>query len=112
MLVCRRTRPDYLAGMWEFPGGKVEPGEDDRACLARELHEELGIEAEVGDHVETELHHYEAISVELVAYEARWIAGELRLQAEHDQFRWVAPEELLSLSLAPADIPIAAALVG
>ena len=84
ILLCRRTRPDYLAGKWEFPGGKIEVGETVEACLARELEEELGIQGKVGPHVATHVHHYEALSVELIAHEVVWTGGELCLQAEHD----------------------------
>lgn len=112
VLVCRRTRPDYLAGKWEFPGGKVEAGESVEACLARELEEELGIQGQVGRHVATHVHHYEALSLELIAHEVTWTSGELRLMAEHDAAEWVAPEALLSMDLAPADVPIARAVVG
>ncbi len=112
VLLCRRTRPDYLAGKWEFPGGKIEPGESVAACLERELLEELGIRGRVGAHVATVVHHYEALSLELIAHEVAWIEGELRLLAEHDAARWVLPGELDAWDLAAADRPIAQALVG
>lgn len=110
VLLCRRTRPAYLAGKWEFPGGKVEAGESPAACLSRELTEELGIEAEVGDHITTHVHHYEALSVELIAFEVTFGGGELRLSDTHDRASWVAPAELLDWDLAPADVPIARAV--
>jgi 8-oxo-dGTP diphosphatase len=111
VLLCRRTRPDYLAGKWEFPGGKIEAGESVEACLARELEEELGIQGEVGAHVATHVHHYEALSLELIAHEVTWTGGELRLQAEHDAAEWVRPDQLLEHDLAPADVPIARAVL-
>jgi 8-oxo-dGTP diphosphatase len=112
VLVCRRTRPAYLAGKWEFPGGKIEAGESPEACLVRELAEELGIEGVVGRQVARVVHHYEALSLELIAFEVEWTGGELRLLAEHDAARWVEVEELADLDLAAADLPIAAALAG
>ena len=60
----------------------------------------------------THVHHYEALSLELIAHEVTWTSGELRLMAEHDAAEWLAPEALLSMDLAPADVPIARAVVG
>ncbi len=107
LLLCRRTRPDYLAGKWEFPGGKIEPGESAEACLARELGEELGIQAAIGELMGRFVHHYEALVVELHAFHATWTGGELRLEDGHDAHEWVTPSKLLEWDLAPADIPIA-----
>lgn len=111
VLLARRKPGGPLAGYWEFPGGKLEPGESPEACLARELHEELGIEGRVGAFVASHRHEYAHATVELLAYEVEWIAGELA-PVDHDALEWVLPEELLRFELAPADVPIARVVGG
>jgi 8-oxo-dGTP diphosphatase len=59
VLLSRRKEGSHLAGMWEFPGGKAEPGEDPRAALRRELEEELGIQARIGEIVDVAFHRYD-----------------------------------------------------
>jgi 8-oxo-dGTP diphosphatase len=71
VLLTQRKRGTHLEGLWEFPGGKVEDGEDPRDALARELREELGIDVEVGDIVDVTFHRYESKAVLLLFYEAR-----------------------------------------
>ncbi len=110
ILLARRPEGDHLAGFWEFPGGKIEPGETPEECLARELKEEFGLNAEVGDFVASSRFDYGEREIELLAYEVELEAGEWILTS-HDEARWVAAEDLLSFALAPADIPIAEALV-
>lgn len=109
LLIARRVAPDWLAGAWEFPGGKIERGESPEDCLARELSEELALEVRVGALLCRTTHRYPALTVELHAYLARWISGEPR-PVDHDAVEWVRPAELDDYSLAPADLPIAARL--
>ncbi|MEE8468167.1 MAG: (deoxy)nucleoside triphosphate pyrophosphohydrolase [Planctomycetota bacterium] len=109
VLLARRTRPPWLAGKWEFPGGKIEPGESSETCLARELVEELGIQVEVGPHFMNTVHAYPELTLELVVHEVLLVSGE-PTPREHDRLAWVPPEELESYDLAPADLPIAARL--
>ena len=109
VLLARRTGPSWLAGKWEFPGGKVQAGEDPRASLARELREELGIECRVGEHLLTTTHAYPELEVEIAVYRAEHLGGEL-VPVEHDRVAWVALEALTDYDLAPADRPIAAAV--
>lgn len=109
VLLARRTRPPWLAGKWEFPGGKIEPGESSETCLARELAEELGIQVEVGPHFMNTVHAYPELTLELVVHEVLLVSGE-PTPHEHDRLAWVPPEELESYDLAPADLPIAARL--
>ena len=110
ILIARRTRPEWLAGAWEFPGGKIEDGESPQDCLARELREELGLEVEVGALICRTTHRYPQLLVELHAYIARWDSGEPK-PVEHDAVEWVLPGELDRYSLAPADLPIAERLL-
>lgn len=109
IFIARRAPDRRLAGEWEFPGGKIEPGETPEHSLARELAEELGIEAAIGAHVATSLYDDGQLAVELIAYEARILVGE-PVPVDHDAVAWVRPAELLAYPLAQADVPIAHAL--
>lgn len=109
VLLARRTRPRWLAGKWEFPGGKIEPGESPETCLARELAEELGIQVEVAAHFMNTVHVYPELTVELVVHEVRLVSGQ-PTPHDHDRLAWVRPEQLQSYDLVPADLPIAARL--
>jgi 8-oxo-dGTP diphosphatase len=104
VLAARRTRPDRLAGGWEFPGGKVEPGEDERAALARECLEELSVRLQVGDR----LGAVRDGDVDLVLYAATVVAGEPTADTDHDALAWLAADELHH----PAWLPIDRALLG
>ena len=110
VLIARRGPGSALAGYWEFPGGKLEPGEGAKECLARELREELGIECEVGDHLVTHEHAYDHITIEMRSYAVRHVAGEL-VNQEHSELAWVEPNRLLEYDLAPADLPTVEAIL-
>lgn len=105
LLACQRSASQFPPNAWEFPGGKVEPGESDEAALARELAEELGIRVVVGGHVGTNVHHYGTKAIELVAYAASIEVGE-PVAHEHQAVRWIGLDELRELDWAPADIPL------
>jgi 8-oxo-dGTP diphosphatase len=109
VLLARRKQGDSHQGFWEFPGGAVEPGETIEACLARELKEELGVDARVGEEIARNEHRSARGGMDLVALRAHVESDEFRLSA-HDAVEWVAPRDLERYKLAPADIPIAAAL--
>ncbi|MCT1591121.1 (deoxy)nucleoside triphosphate pyrophosphohydrolase [Kocuria palustris] len=104
VLAARRSEQMSLPGMWEFPGGKIEPGETPEEALARELVEELQCTAEIGEHVETTVYEYERITVSLATYYCTLREGTPRL-TEHSEIRWVPAVELRELNWAPADIP-------
>lgn len=102
-LACRRAPHKSLAGLWEFPGGKVEPGEQDDQALAREILEELGIEILVGDYLATSINRAGDLDIELVAYRVSLIGPEPESSSDHDEFCWLSPAQLTSVEWAPAD---------
>lgn len=93
-----------LSGFWEFPGGKIEPGESAQEALAREMREELLCTVSVGELVETTAHEYDFGVVTLTTFYATLIDGEPRL-TEHSEIRWIPVAELRSVEWAPADVP-------
>jgi 8-oxo-dGTP diphosphatase len=107
VLGARRSAPADLAGMWEFPGGKVEPGESDEAALVRECREELGIEISVGRLVGiAEI----GPGVVLRLYLAEHLLGFPEAMQDHDLTQWLLPSELASVPWLPADEPLLPAL--
>jgi 8-oxo-dGTP diphosphatase len=107
VLASRRTQPAHLAGLWEFPGGKVEEGESDIEALVRELDEELGCEARVGERVGPEV--LIGDTAVLRVYLATLVAGEPQL-VDHDAHRWLSVEELDDVPWIPIDAPVVGAL--
>jgi 8-oxo-dGTP diphosphatase len=100
-LVTRRQQGVHLEGYWEFPGGKCEAGESLDACLARELREELDVEAQVGEEVLVTTHPYADRSVELHFFRCD-LKGEPR-PLLGQEMRWATREELAALEFPPAD---------
>ena len=109
VLLSQRKTGTHLAGAWEFPGGKVEPGEDPRDALARELREELGVDAEVGDPLEITFHRYATKSVLLLFFAASRRAGSAEPRAlDVAAVRWAALDELREEEFPPADVAVLA----
>ena len=99
--VTRRQKGAHLEGLWEFPGGKIDPGESLADGLRRELGEELGVDAEIGDEVFSVSHEYADRRVELHFLSCTFLNAPVpRLGQE---MRWVARDELHSLEFPPAD---------
>ena len=101
LLVTRRLAGTHLAGTWEFPGGKCEPGESLTDCLIRELREELGVAADVGDCLMTTVHDYPDRTIELHFLRCS-IDGPPQALLDQEM-RWVARDELDALDFPPAD---------
>lgn len=110
ILLAQRKRGDVLAGKWEFPGGKVEPGETPEQCLRRELMEEFGVDTRIGGFVCSSRFEYKHLPIELLVYRAAHLSGEFKLN-EHDRIAWVAPADLAKYDLSSADIPVVAVLL-
>jgi 8-oxo-dGTP diphosphatase len=106
VFIAQRKSKDYLAGKWEFPGGKIEAGETPEECLAREMKEEFDIEVSVGEFLGSNIHHYDHISIELMAYRTFWDGGQIT-STDHMDYRWVVVEQLPEFDFAPADRPFA-----
>ena len=103
LLICQRTRHQSMPLKWEFPGGKIEEGEQPRDAMRRELEEELGINAVVGDEVARFRHEYpNGSAVELRFYDVREYAGEIENRIFKD-VRWAQPEDLPSYDFLEAD---------
>lgn len=109
VLIAQRPEGKQLAGLWEFPGGKVEPGERPEAALIRELREELGIdvtEACLAPFVFTS-HAYETFHLLMPLYLCRRWSGVVQAR-EHSALKWVKPNQLSQWPMPPADEPLVA----
>ncbi|UVI31077.1 8-oxo-dGTP diphosphatase MutT [Paenibacillus spongiae] len=103
LLIARRRSGKSQAGLWEFPGGKLEGGESAPACLRRELMEEMNIDIEPYALFGVNDHWYGNVHIHLIAYKASYVKGEIVL-IDHDECRWVEPESLADFEFAPADV--------
>jgi 8-oxo-dGTP diphosphatase len=109
VLLTQRKAGTHLAGAWEFPGGKVQPGEDPRAALRRELAEELGIEATAGEILDVTFHRYDDAgkAVLLLFYEASRTLGSAEPRAiDVAAFKWASVADLDPAHFPPADVAV------
>ena len=102
VFLARRPEGKLRGGLWEFPGGKLEEGEEPREALARELEEELGIKAKVGELLAEVEHDYPDVSIRLLCYACEILEGEPQ-PLEGQGLGWFSPAEVDKLELAPAD---------
>lgn len=102
ILVGQRPETHTLGGLWEFPGGKIEMGESPEFALARELREELGIEAEIGDLKIACTHSYGDVGIIILFYEVLFWKGEPKAQ-HHTGLEWVRPENLADRNIPEAN---------
>lgn len=105
ILLARRPQGGDQAGLWEFPGGKVDAGESQPQALVRELKEELMIEALVGDYIASHKREVSGRIVHLHAWHVGEFSGELTALC-HSELAWCIPAEAFDYDLAPADIPL------
>jgi len=109
LLSARRTEPSALAGGWELPGGKVDPGESPLSALHREVREELGVEVRLGEHVPGPLPGNTwplGDRYEMLVWLAEIAVGEPAPIEDHDEVRWLGLDELYAVAWLPADLPI------
>lgn len=105
VLIAQRGKGENLEGKWEFPGGKIEPGETPEECLKREIKEELNVEIKVGDFLGESIYTYPNGQIKLMAYFATIVKGDFKLSV-HDEVKWVDSHEIDNFDFAPADIPL------
>ncbi|WP_291783501.1 (deoxy)nucleoside triphosphate pyrophosphohydrolase [Cecembia sp.] len=106
VLCAQRSEDMSLPLKWEFPGGKIEPGESPEKCLKREIKEELNIEIELGEKLASNLHTYNGNKmIELIPFVAGFSGGNLQLN-EHKSVIWQKVKDLKALDWASADIPV------
>lgn len=105
VLVAQRPQGKLVPLKWEFPGGKVEPGESTIACIVREIKEELQMDVEVVKELTPVVHHYEDFSLELIPFVCR-VSSEHYHAYEHSKVEWATVEQLPFYDWAEADIPI------
>ena len=105
LLITQRMPDDTLAGYWEFPGGKVDPGEELKAALYRELLEEVGIETEIGEEIHRIVHPYPDRDVRLYFFDVRILSGEPQ-KIEVADLRWVNVDQLMDYQFPEADRPL------
>jgi len=110
VLIDQRLEEGLLGGMWEFPGGKQEPGETIQTCIARELQEELGIAVTLGDELITVDHAYSHKKLRFVVHLCTWVSGDPQPLASQ-QVRWVPPASLKEYPFPAANARIIEALL-
>ena len=112
VLIAQRPRGKQLAGLWEFPGGKVEPGETPEECLIRELREEIGIETKVACLAPLTFasHSYDDFHLLMPLYVCRRFEG-IAMPLEGQKLKWVRPRQMRDYPMPPADAPLIPALI-
>ena len=108
-LICQRPAHKARGLLWEFVGGKVEPGESRKAALARECREELGVEIAVGDIFMEVEHTYPDMTVHLTLFHSQILQG-IPQKLEHNDIRWITPQQIDGYVFCPADVEILKAI--
>lgn len=103
ILIIQRNLNKAQGGLWEFPGGKIEPNETRENAIVREIKEELDIDIEVKAYLSEKVFNYPEKDINLIALECKKINGEIRL-LEHEDYKWVLKNELDNFQFAPADL--------
>lgn len=110
VLITQRSATMSQPLLWEFPGGKVEPGETEETCLVREIKEELQLDIACGHMLTLSVFKYPNLTIELIPFVCILKGGEIKL-LEHATYKWVSLEELKSFKWCPADVPVIEAYV-
>lgn len=105
ILIDRRKPGGEMGGLWEFPGGKIEPGETIKECIAREIWEELAIEIKIGDRLTTITHTYENFKVTLYVHDCQYLSGEPQ-PLECEEIHWVEPSQMNQYQFPQANTQI------
>jgi 8-oxo-dGTP diphosphatase len=105
ILVTQRSEKMKLPLKWEFPGGKIEEGENEVDCIKREIKEEVNIEIEVLEKLSNSIFDYGTFKINLIPFIANYISGEIIL-SEHKDYKLIDKSDLIHLDLAEADLPI------
>ena len=108
-LICQRPAHKARGLLWEFVGGKVEPGESKEAALVRECREELAVELQVGEPFMEVTHEYPDITVRLTLFFAKILRGTPQMLEHHDM-KWILPGEIPEYDFCPADVEILEAI--
>lgn len=107
ILIARRSTGDEsLLGKWEFPGGKVEPGENEYQAIEREIKEEFELNIKAMKFLTNNVFNYPTKTVDLRLYSCEYVSGNFKLH-DHSAYKYIDKSELLNYDLAPADIPLA-----
>jgi 8-oxo-dGTP diphosphatase len=102
LLIVQHPPESGHALQWEFPGGKIQEGEDNETALIREVYEELNIEISVENALHPGIYQYPGKEIHLIPYLCRWSSGTLTL-FEHHAFLWIKPKEIFNHNMLPAD---------
>ncbi|ASK65906.1 DNA mismatch repair protein MutT [Brachybacterium avium] len=111
VFAARRNTDRSAGGLWEFPGGKVEPGETPEEALKRELREELDIDVSVGRFVDKSISDVAGVVIELSCYTATLVDTEPTSSTDHDAMAWIDLNDLDQFEWAPGDVPIIERLI-
>ena len=110
-LIAKRKEGDEPSiGKWEFPGGKMEPGENERQAVEREIKEEFGVTVKAKEYITSSIWDYPTRTIEVRLYRCEYIEGEFNLYV-HSEIKFVSKEELLNFDYAPADRALAKYIV-
>lgn len=102
ILIAQRNLKKSQGGLWEFPGGKIEPNETKEEAIIREIKEEMDIDIETKKFIDQKIFNYPDKDINLIAIECKQIKGDIKLN-EHEDFKWVNKNELKNFNFAPAD---------
>ena len=103
ILITQRNLKKAQGGLWEFPGGKIEPNETKENAIVREIKEELDIDIQVENYLSEKVFNYPEKDINLIALECKKVNGDIKL-LEHEDYRWIDSSELDNFEFAPADL--------